>query len=161
MSVIGKAGLTTVAGAAGAAAAYILDPEQGRSRRAKAKDMLLARARKTARDADSHARYVAGSATGAAKRFSGAGSGKSDLEDTALVRKVESVIFRAEDAPKGRVSVNAEGSVIFLRGEVENQEQIDGLVHGAERVEGVEEVRNLLHLPGQPAPMNDGATAGA
>jgi osmotically-inducible protein OsmY len=160
MSIIGKAGLTTAAGAAGAAAAYIFDPQQGRGRRAKAKDMLLARARKTARDADSHARYVAGSATGTAKRFTGAGSGKSDLEDTALVRKVESMIFRAEDAPKGRVSVNGEGSVIFLRGEVETQDQIDALIHGAEGVEGVEEVRNLLHLPGEPAPMNDGTNVG-
>jgi osmotically-inducible protein OsmY len=77
------------------------------------------------------------------------------------VRKVESVIFRPEDAPKGRVSVNGEGSVIFLRGEVETQDQIDALVHGAEHVEGVEEVRNLLHLPGEPAPTKDGATAGS
>jgi hypothetical protein len=155
MSIIPKVGLTAVAGATGAAAAYIFDPQLGRARRAKAKDMLLARVRRTGRELDSQARFAAGTATGAAKRATGAGSGNADLDNIALVRKVESVIFRPEDAPKGRVSVNAEGSVIFLRGEVETQEQIGALVHGAEGVEGVEEVRNLLHLPGQPAPSKD------
>src|SRR5436305_2955191 len=155
MSIVRKAGLSAVAGAAGAAAAYIFDPQLGRSRRAKAKDMLFARARKTARGVDSQARYAAGTATGAAKRATGSGSGTSELENTALARKVESVIFRPEDAPKGRVSVNAEGSVIFLRGEVETHDQIEALVRGAEGVEGVSEVRNLMHLPGEPAPSKD------
>lgn len=148
MAIIPKIGLTTVAGATGAAAAYLLDPQQGRGRRAKAKDMFLARLRKTGRELDSQARFAAGTATGGAKRVTRAGSGNPDLDNTALARKVESVIFRPEDAPKGRVSVNAEGSVVYLRGEVETQEQIDALVHGAERVEGVEAVRSLLHLPG-------------
>jgi osmotically-inducible protein OsmY len=151
MSIIRTAGLTTLAGATGAAASYLFDPQLGRTRRAKAKDMLLARARKTGRNIDSSARYAAGSAAGAAKQAAGAGSGNADLDNTALARKVESVIFRAEDAPKGRVSVNAEGSAIFLRGEVETQEQIDALVHGAQGVEGVSDVRNLMHLPGEPA----------
>lgn len=151
-----KAGLTALAAAAGT---YLFDPQLGRSRRAKAKDMLLARVRTTARELDSQARYAAGTATGKAKRFTRSGSGNADLENTALARKVESVIFRPEDAPKGRVSVNAEGSVVYLRGEVETQEQIDALMHGAQNVEGVEEVRNLMHLPGEPAPTKDGAAA--
>jgi osmotically-inducible protein OsmY len=159
MSIVRKAGLTTLAGAAGAAAAYIFDPELGRTRRAKAKDQLLARARRAGRGIDSQARYAAGTATGAAKRAMGAGSGTAELDNTALARKVESVIFRPEDAPKDRVSVNAENSVVFLRGEVETQDQIDALVHSAQNVEGVSAVRNLLHLPGQPAPSKDDARA--
>src|SRR5205085_11370037 len=101
---------------------------------------------------DKRARYAAGTATGAAKRATGAGAGTDSLTDVALARKVESMIFRPEDAPKGRVSVNAEDSVVFLRGEVETQDQIEMLVRGAEHVEGVREVRNLMHLPGEPAP---------
>jgi osmotically-inducible protein OsmY len=152
-----KAGLAALAAAAGT---YLFDPQLGRARRARAKDMLLARVRGTARDLDSQARYAAGAATGKAKRFTSSG-GNADLENTALARQVESVIFRPEDAPKGRVSVNAEGSVIYLRGEVETQEQIEALAHGAGGVEGVEQVRNLMHLPGQPAPTKDGVTAGS
>ena len=119
MSIVRKAGLTTLASTAGAAAAYIFDPQLGRTRRAKLKDQLLARARRAGRGIDSQARYAAGTATGAAKRATGAGSGTAELDNTALARKVESVIFRPEDAPKDRVSVNAENSVVFLRGEVE------------------------------------------
>ena len=155
MSIVRKAGLTTLAGAAGAAAAYMFDPDRGRTRRAQARDQLLARARGARRELDKRARYAAGTATGAAKRATGAGSGTDSLTDAALARKVESVIFRPEEAPKGRVSVNAEDSVVFLRGEVETQDQIEMLVRGAEHVEGVREVRNLMHLPGEPAPTKD------
>lgn len=155
MSIIRKAGLSTLAGATGAAAGYIFDPDRGRARRAQARDQLLSRARTARRELDKRARYAAGTATGVARRATGAGSGSDSLVDTALARKVESVIFRPEDAPKGRVSVNAEDSVVFLRGEVETQDQIEMLVRGAEHVEGVREVRNLMHLPGEPAPTKD------
>jgi len=64
---------------------------------------------------------------------------------------VESEIFRAADAPRGQVSVNAENGVVFLRGEVD-REWIDRLGSDAERVAGVMAVRNLLHAPGTPAP---------
>ena len=156
MSIIRKAGLTTLAGAAGGAAAYMFDPDRGRSRRAQARDQLLARVRRTRRELDRRARYAGGSATGAVKRAASAATpDKPTPNDIALVRKVESMIFRPEDAPKGRVSVNAEDGVVFLRGEVESQEQIDALVSGAQRVDGVREVRNLMHLPGTPAPSRD------
>jgi osmotically-inducible protein OsmY len=155
MSVIRKAGLSTLAGAAGAAAAYMMDPDRGRTRRAQARDQLVSRARRARRELDKRARYASGTATGFAKRTTGAGSGSAELANTALARKVESVIFRPEDAPKDRVSVNAEESVVFLRGEVESQDQMDALVRSAEHVEGVGEVRNLMHLPGEPAPSKD------
>ena len=68
------------------------------------------------------------------------------LGDLGLVRKVESEIFRDAGAPKGQVSVNAENSVVFLRGEVE-REWIEQLGSEAERVTGVAAVRN----PAAPA----------
>jgi osmotically-inducible protein OsmY len=154
MSVIRKAGLSTVAGAVGAAAAYMFDPERGRARRAQARDQLLARARRTGRELDRRARYAAGPVTGTVKKATSRYS-KQEPNDVGLARKVESIIFRPEDAPKGRVSVNAEDGVIFLRGEVETQEQIDMLVRSAEHVDGVRGVRNLMHLPGTPAPSKD------
>jgi osmotically-inducible protein OsmY len=127
MSMIGKAGLTTVAGAAGAAAAYMLDPERGRTRRAQARDQLFSRYNSTKSRLQKQASYTGGMAAGAVKRAAPGGN-NPDL------------------------NVNAEGGAVFLRGEVETQEQIDSLVQSAGRVDGVEEVRNLMHLPGQPAP---------
>jgi osmotically-inducible protein OsmY len=153
MSKMSKAGLTTLAGAAGAAAAYMWDPERGHARRTQARDQLVARARRARRDLDRRAHYTAGSATGRFKRMSNTGGAREPApNEAALAAKVESVIFRPEDAPKGRVSVNVEDDVVVLRGEVEEQDQIDTLVRSAEQVEGVAEVRNLMHLPGEPVP---------
>jgi osmotically-inducible protein OsmY len=42
-----------------------------------------------------------------------------------------------------------------LRGEVDSPELIDDLVVRARKVQGVQDVENLLHTPGQPAPMHD------
>jgi osmotically-inducible protein OsmY len=147
MSILSKAGLISLAGAAGAAAAYIFDPDRGRTRRAQARDQILARARRAGRGIDRQARYAAGSATGAVKSAMPGGGHSDSLNDPALARKVESVIFRPEDAPKGRVNVNVEDGVVILRGELETQEQIDTLARNAEHVDGVREVRNLMHLP--------------
>jgi hypothetical protein len=90
---------------------------------------------------------IVGRAVGAFSR----GTSPGDLNDPTLARKVESEIFRAEDAPKGSVDVNAENGVIYLRGEVDTQDDIDSLGDAARKVSGVKEVTNLLHLPGAEA----------
>jgi hypothetical protein len=89
-------------------------------------------------------------------RTVGAVTGRhEDLNDPALAHKVESEIFRADDAPKGSVNVNSENGVIYLRGEVDTQERIDSLGSAARKVSGVKEVKNLLHLPGDQAKTKD------
>ena len=77
----------------------------------------------------------------------------ADIGDAGLARKVESEIFRPVDAPKGKVDVNAENGVVFLRGEVDRP-WIERLGNEAEQVRGVKAVRNLLHAPGTPAPVS-------
>jgi osmotically-inducible protein OsmY len=148
-------GITLMLGAAaGAAAQYFLDAQSGRRRRHVARDRGMAIARRQASDAARKVDYAAGQAKGA---MAGAKPAPSDekkfdqLGDAALARKVESEIFRAADAPKGKVDVNAENGVVFLRGEVE-REWIERLGSEAEKVAGVSAVRNLLHPPGTPAP---------
>ena len=75
-----------------------------------------------------------------------------DFDDVTLARKVETEIFRDADVPKGQINVNAEGGVVYLRGEVEQPDMIEELESKARDVQGVREVENLLHLPGQEAP---------
>jgi osmotically-inducible protein OsmY len=97
------------------------------------------------------ARRAAGTARG---RLTGAAAtirGGRRYDDHTLTRKVESEIFRPEDAPKDRVSVSAVDGVVELRGEV-GQEHIAQLGKAARAVDGVRDVRNLLHVPGTPAP---------
>ena len=73
------------------------------------------------------------------------------LNDPALARKVESEIFRGDELPKEKISVNAEYGVIYLRGEVPSQDVMEELTTRARGVDGVRAVENLTHLPGEPA----------
>lgn len=73
------------------------------------------------------------------------------LNDPALVRKVESEVFRDAELPKESISVNAEYGVIYFRGEVPSREVMDELTTRARAVDGVRAVENLTHLPGEPA----------
>ena len=142
-------------GAIGAAAAYFLDPDNGARRRNVARDWTMARLRRGADEVQRKAQYAQGVATGAAHRAKEATSAIEDgaqVNDATLARKVESIIFRAPDAPKGKVSVNVEDGVVYLRGELESRDEIDELVKAANGVDGVRRVENLLHLPAEPAP---------
>ena len=82
------------------------------------------------------------------------GAGSGDTNDPTLVSRVESEIFRESGAAKGQVNVNAQFGVVQLRGEVDSQELIDDLVARARSVQGVVDVENLLHAPGDAAPMH-------
>ena len=151
-----------IAGAAGAAAQYLLDPEQGKRRRNVARDRARALLRRRARDVARQAQYAEGVARGvvheATKRVPTGGDGQP-LDDVTLARKVETEIFRDADAPKGTVSINAEGGVVYLRGQLDSSEEIERLADRAREVEGVADVKNLMHLPGTPAPTSEDARA--
>jgi osmotically-inducible protein OsmY len=103
---------------------------------------------------DRYAGQLKGAAGGATP---GAGREPAEerLNDPALVRKVESEIFRDDALPKGKISVNAEYGVIYLRGEVPSREAMEELATRTRAVDGVKAVENLTHLPDEPAPTKD------
>jgi BON domain len=142
-----RAAQAIAAGAAGAVATFFLDPESGRRRRHVAVDRAKAFVRHRAAEADRRARYAAGQAKGVGHWISSDGPDRdaSELNDPALAAKVESEIFRGDDVPKGSINVNAEHGVIYLRGEVSRPDQIEQLGQAARSVDGVREVKNLLH----------------
>ena len=75
-----------------------------------------------------------------------------ELDDATLARKVESIVFRGEDAPKGSVDVNVVDGVVWLRGQVKRPEQVRALEAAVTAIPEVRGVENLLHLPKTPAP---------
>jgi hypothetical protein len=80
-------------------------------------------------------------------------SGKpKDLDDVALARKVETIIFRDDSVPKGHIDVNAADGVVWLRGEAKTPDMIKALERQAAAIPEVQKVENLLHLPKTPAP---------
>jgi len=123
--------LLALAGAIGAALAYFFDPDNGRRRRKE----LIKRAGKSFRQAGKPA-----------------GAAAAQPDDVTLARKVETEIFRDTDMPKGKINVNVEDGVVYLRGELEQPDLIEDLEKQARKVHGVQGVENLLHAPGPEAP---------
>jgi len=112
-------------------------------------------ARKGAAEAQGKAQYAGGAVKGAAEQVRPTGEREDPgerLNDAGLQAKVESEVFRATDVDKGRVSVSVEDMVVYLRGELDSPEAISRLEDAARGVDGVRDVENLLHLPGEPAP---------
>lgn len=133
--------------AAGAVGLYFLDPAQGHRRRA----MLIQRTggmvRKKKRRLMKEARHKASEAAGAAQRAAHPMSSQAPVEDdTTLARKVETILFRSPEVPKGSINVNSEKGVVVLRGAVDSTERIQELEQKAEAIPGVRGVRSMLHL---------------
>ena len=140
--------------ALGALLEYFLDRTAGRRRRHTARDRAISRIRRGERRAAMRARRTESHALGIARRtFNAARRGQREpLDDVALAHKVESELYRRARVPKGQISINAEGGVVFLRGVLDRQEDIERIGAVARQIAGVSEVENLIHLPGAPAP---------
>src|SRR4051794_14584856 len=80
----------------------------------------------------------------------------SDFDDATIAHRVETVLFRDDDVPKGQINVNAENGRVYLRGTIDDAELISRLERMARDVRGVRGVVNLLHAPGSPVPSADG-----
>jgi osmotically-inducible protein OsmY len=129
--------------------AYFLDPDQGKRRRHTARDRVAGTSRSLRRRGERWARGVGARAHGAKQRLTHlAEEPKPQPNDVTLARKVETEIFRDATVPKGKINVNAERGVVFLRGEASTPEQINWLVKQASEVRGVREVENMLHVAG-------------
>jgi len=139
--------------AAGVLLEYFLDPAAGKRRRHLARDRALSRVRRGERRAVKRARRAESHAFGVARRTLSAHRNPSQPhDDVSLAQKVQSELFRRAGADKAHISVNAEDGVVFLRGTLEHEEEIERLGEAARAITGVREVENLLHLPGTPAP---------
>jgi osmotically-inducible protein OsmY len=137
----------------GAGLTYFLDPQQGRRRRAMARDRFAGFFRRRAREGERLGRSASAQAEGLVQKAKHLQEEpKPQPDDVTLTRKVETEIFRDADVPKGQINVNAENGKIYLRGEVGQPELIKDLEKRARNVQGVQDVENLLHLPGTEAP---------
>jgi hypothetical protein len=142
-------GALLVACGVGALAEYFLDRQHGARRRHLVRDRARAALRRRSRNAVRRAKYLEGVAEGvaykAAHAVPGATGHTEPPDDVALAQKVESIAFRKAGVPKGQVSVNADNAVIYLRGQLGSDDQIEELVRATQGIEGVNGVKNLLH----------------
>jgi hypothetical protein len=139
--------------AIGAVVQYFLDRGAGRRRRHTARDRVLSRARRGERAATVRARRAESRAVGVVRHtVKGRRRGKEPLDDVTLTHRVESELYRRARVPKGHISVNAEDGVVFLRGVMDRQDQIERMEAVTRGIRGVGAVENLLHTPGTRPP---------
>jgi hypothetical protein len=136
----------------GALASYLLDPDRGRSRRARLADQAAGLTRRGMARAQRGARMIGSTIEGKSQAFRHRGEEEAMPNDAALADKVESELFRDPSIPKGKININVEQGRVVLRGEVDDDAQRRKLERQASRVPGVWSVENLLHLPGERAP---------
>lgn len=135
---------------AGATAAYLFDPEQGRGRRARLLDQLGGAARRQTRDLERTARYAQGRAEGAMARMSGAGTPHpaDDRAVTDLIRQT----LAGLDCATNQVVIDVAGGTATLRGQVPHLQDVGTVELAVDKVPGVRAVESFLHLPKTPAP---------
>jgi osmotically-inducible protein OsmY len=136
---------------AGAVGQFFFDRHSGKRRRHGARDRFAAFFRRRLRELSQKARYAEGVVEGAAYKAAApvrkAGGKDGEIDDVTLARKVETVIFRDRNVPKGDINVDAEHGIVHLRGQLDSPEQIRDLVKATRKVKGVRDVESLLHLP--------------
>ncbi len=148
---LGALGIGIVAGATGAAIAYLTDPQRGKARRAQLADQGAAAVRHATHEAERALRVVTSTAEGKIEALTQGGSRVAATDDVTLRDRAESTLFRDPKVPKGSINISAERGTLVLRGEVPDAKMRTKLAREAAKIEGVWGVTNLLHLPGEPA----------
>jgi hypothetical protein len=149
---VGALGIALLGATAGALAAFMLDPDRGKSRRARYGDQAAALLRRGVRGTERVARLAGATAAGRMEAARHLGGGDADLNDATLAAKVETELFRDPTLPKGNLNINVERGVVVLRGQVDSEAQQSEIERRAAAIPGVWSVRNLTHLVGDPAP---------
>jgi osmotically-inducible protein OsmY len=136
--------------AIGAGAQYLLDPQRGRSRRARLRDQTAARVRHWRRESERRASYQRGRQAGEEARAAGAGT-FHPRSDVQVAEHLHEAIARL-NFPTFDVTVEVADSVATVRGQVTSDDQRREILETISQQPGVDSVTSWLHLPGEPAP---------
>jgi gas vesicle protein len=140
---------TLITGAAiGAAAAYLLDPDRGRSRRARLHDRTAALARKAARRSRSWIRYRQGAARGVAHTLSKTIRERGRfVDDDTLLQKIRSEAIGPWDNPaREDVEVDVDRGIVTLKGRVATSVDRIELIELILKVDGVDTIRDRVEV---------------
>jgi osmotically-inducible protein OsmY len=132
--------------AAAAAAMYLLDPDRGRSRRAKLTDQAAALARKAEEKTRAQAEYQKGMVKGLAHDLTEPFRPEPDFDDETLRQKVKSEAIGRWEGPTSDVEVDVDNGVVTLKGNVD-AEKMDRLIRLVKGVPGVASVNDQLSVP--------------
>jgi hypothetical protein len=138
------------AGAAiGAAASYLLDPERGDARRNELEQQAGRLAREGAETARRSLEDRTQRAVGAMHE---ATPEVEQPSDAVLLERVRSDAIGPSAARNSGIVTTADRGVIAVRGQLESDPQRRDLFDRILSVDGVRDIEDLTHLPGEPAP---------
>jgi osmotically-inducible protein OsmY len=137
--------ITGFAAAIGAAV-YLLDPDRGRTRRAKLADQAESAARKTGEKIEAQARYQKGKIQGLAHDLTEPFRPETEVDDDTLTQKVRSEALGRWEGAKKDIDIDVQGGVVTLKGKT-TPELARGLVGLVESVPGVVSVEDELTVP--------------
>jgi osmotically-inducible protein OsmY len=132
--------------AAAAAAMYLLDPDRGRSRRAKLTDQAAALARKAEEKTRAQAEYQKGMMKGLAHDLTEPFRPEPDFDDETRRQKVNSEAIGRWEGLTSDVEVDVDDGVVTLKGNVD-AEKVDRLIRLVKGVPGVASVNDQLSVP--------------
>ena len=150
-SLLQKVAVGLAGGALGATIAFLADPQRGKARRTRLLDQGAATARHAGRAANRAVRAATSTAEGKLEALTRAGTRVAPTDDVTLRDRAATELFRDPDVPKGSINISAERGILVLRGEVPDATMRERLERQAAGIDGVWSVKNLLHLPGEPA----------
>lgn len=138
------------AGAIGAAAVWLFDPDQG-TRRHPLQDRARSRAIRAQLEAEDELRHERGWVEGTIHRINRAPR-RPPADDRTLVDRIKSGMLGRGRFADHDVLVEAYDGVVTLRGQVDDPITRLELESALERMPGVRRVESLLHAAGEDAP---------
>lgn len=136
----------TFAGGAliGATFMYLLDPERGRSRRARLSDQAAARGRDFSEALRKTAEYQKGKALGVVRDLSASFQDEKEYDDQTLAQKVKSEVLGYWD--DSDVEIDITDGIVKVTGNVSDSSSRDQLLGLIQDVEGVAMVDDRLRI---------------
>ncbi|HSF61172.1 MAG TPA: BON domain-containing protein [Gaiellaceae bacterium] len=127
--------------------AYLLDPHQGRRRRAVARDRIMKSVRRTGRLAQKKARFTGGRLQGLGARARALVRHRAvAFDDRTVEQRIRSSALRDVGLTTSEVDVEVERGVATLRGSVTSRSLADDLVTRVEKVPGVRDVAAMIRV---------------
>lgn len=144
--------------AASAAAAFFLDPRNGKARRIRVVERAGHIARTAEHRARRQARYIEHTVQGRLRHIT-AGDMPRYAEGRTLLDRVESELFANRAIPHGKITFEVEGTTVILRGQLDSADEMERIEEAVRQIPGVTAVTSLFHMPGTPAPNKADALA--
>jgi hypothetical protein len=148
----GRAVALVIGGAIGGLLAFLLDPQRGAARRSQLADRARSSWHIGNRKLNQLSRKIGADAYGLSKKLTHLRPANEIVDDLTLKDRVESLLYRDAEIPKGRFNVDVVGGIVRLRGQLERPEQIRYVERAVRRIPGVQGVENWLHPEGTAAP---------